>query len=180
MTARNIIELAAAIHEAAVAKGFWDVEDAEKKHLAKMISELGEVVQADRAGVMYEIERDGGKPEGVVAEFADFAMMALDWLEMVSKYDHCERLIECCCELDKPHNGLMCKLHAYELVFMLVRNFRCFYRWDMQNHTAVAVMYEMVSVILCWLKYRGYDLWEVIEEKLAYNESRPKLHGRAY
>ena len=31
-----------------------------------------------------------------------------------------------------------------------------------------------------WLKARGYDLWELIREKMAYNASRPKLHGRAY
>lgn len=74
----DLNKLAAEIHAAAVEKGFWDVEDAESKHIAKMISELGEIVQADRAGVMYEVEHDGAKPEGVIAEIADFVMMTLD------------------------------------------------------------------------------------------------------
>ena len=37
----DLKNLAAEIHEAAVKRGFWDIEDAEEKHLAKMISELG-------------------------------------------------------------------------------------------------------------------------------------------
>lgn len=180
MTARNINELAAAIHEAAVAKGFWDVEDAEEKHLAKMISELGEVVQADRAGVMYEIERDGGKPEGVVAEFVDFAMMALDWLENVSTLDRgieCKSRIQ---ELAKPLYAPMWNYPAYELVVMFARNWRHFYRKNTRNPEAVSAMYEMVGIICWWLNERGYDLWELIRQKMAYNESRPRLHGRAY
>lgn len=180
MTARNINELAAAIHEAAVAKGFWDVEDSEKKHLAKMISELGEVVQADRAGVMYEIERDGGKPEGVVAELADFAMMALDWLEVRSTLNHGNECMSYLGELDKPMYAPLRDYPVYELVIMFSRNWKHFYRKNTRNPEAIAAMYEMISIICLWLKARGYDLWELIREKMAYNESRPKLHGRAY
>lgn len=186
MTARNINELAAAIHEAAVAKGFWDVEDAEKKHLAKMISELGEVVQADRAGVMYEIERDGGKPEGVVAELADFAMMALDWLEVRSTCDHNE-------SYDERYTAVAMPLHKYKRgetpisyydAYELVNLLACLLTYPLNsssiNDTVLMAMYEIIACIEFWLKARGYDLWELIREKMAYNESRPKLHGRAY
>ena len=57
----DLNKLAAEIHEAAVKKGFWSVEDAEAKHIAKMHSELSEAVQADRAGIMYEVEHEGGE-----------------------------------------------------------------------------------------------------------------------
>lgn len=180
MTAQKIEGLAAAIHEAAVAKGFWDVEDAEKKHLAKMISELGEVVQADRAGVMYEIERDGGKPEGVAAELADFAMMALDWLAESVTLNHGDECMSRLRELDKPMYAPLRDYPVYELVIMFSRNWKHFHRKNTRNPEAVAAMYEMVGMICWWLKARGYDLWALIREKLAYNESRPKLHGRAY
>ena len=29
-------------------------------------------------------------------------------------------------------------------------------------------------------KDKGYDLWQIIRQKMEYNKSRPKLHGRAY
>jgi hypothetical protein len=31
-----------------------------------------------------------------------------------------------------------------------------------------------------WMEYRGYDLEALIREKMAYNASRPALHGRLY
>ena len=89
----DLNKLADELHAAAVEKGFWAVDDAEEKHVAKMHSELSEAVQEDRCGrpLLYVddievVDRitnpamfDGRKPEGVAAELADFVMMVLDW-----------------------------------------------------------------------------------------------------
>lgn len=165
--------LALEIHEAAVAKGFWDVEDAESKHLAKMISELGEVVQADRAGVMYEIEHEGGKPEGVVAELADFVMMALD-LNAVAGYEMPK---------ETPIEDWMDKLSDERLANVDVCNIVCVlcctltedrFSYSIENAA------KMLCLIYRWLALKGYDLWQLIRQKMEYNKSRPALHGRKY
>lgn len=175
----DINKLAAEIHEAAVKKGFWDVEDAEGKHLVKMISELGEVVQADRAGIMYEIEREGAKPEGVIAELADFVMMALDVFVQMKvpfpmflgtvDYDDYRR------DVGKDTADLA----VYELVMLLVFSLNKF--TDPEDiHDMAGSVLAMVYGVYSWAEAQGFDLWSVIRQKMVYNESRPALHGRKY
>lgn len=168
----DLNKLAAEIHEAAVKKGFWDVEDAEEKHLAKMISELGEVVQADRAGVMYEIERDGAKPEGVIAELADFVMMAVDLYkhydcdfdaisEAIADYDGLKTAVQ-----DTPVYMIALALSAYVIEYA---------KGEYDGSLANAIW-----LTAAWAETQGFDLWDIIRQKVAYNESRPALHGRKY
>ena len=175
----DLNKLAAEIHEAAVKKGFWSVEDAEEKHLAKMISELGEVVQADRAGIMYEVEREGAKPEGVVAELADFVMMALDFFvqhrlninEFLANCDYDEY----CADVGANTSGLS----AYNMANMLNLSMNEYI--DPENISDIAGFVISVTFgVCCWIEKQGFDLWEVIRQKMEYNESRPALHGRLY
>lgn len=168
----DLNKLAAEIHEAAVKKGFWDVEDAEEKHLAKMISELGEVVQADRAGIMYEVEHEGAKPEGVVAELADFVMMAIDmYAANESDFD----VIQTVCTDFEALRKLMADTTAYTLVTCLMYFLTVYAKGE--NDGALG---NAIYTALAWTEVRGFDLWEIIRQKMAYNESRPALHGRLY
>lgn len=168
----DLNKLAAEIHAAAVEKGFWDVEDAENKHIAKMISELGEIVQADRAGVMYEVEHDGAKPEGVIAEIADFVMMTLDLMMRFGlSLPECD--IDEWCE-DGKIDGIT-GMNAYNLVCATAATLTGLYKSE--------TIEPYLAIILCayvWSRHRGYDLWEVIQQKMEYNKSRPALHGRLY
>lgn len=176
MTAQEIKGLAAAIHEAAVAKGFWDVENAKEKHVAKWRGELGEVIQADRMGMMYEVERDGAKPEGVAAELADFVMMALDLFVVMETDDSEYEIIAKALSL--VENEGIAKLPTEVLVNSLYAAAGNVIRVHDDE-----IRYGPVTCVSwpeTWLRARGYDLWELIREKMAYNESRPKLHGRAY
>lgn len=175
----NYSQLAAELHEAAVAKGFWDVDDALVKHCAKMLSELGEVVQADRAGIMYEVERDGAKPEGVAPELADFVMMALDF----------------CAEVEADLNAILGVCPYDELVDSVQNDiiplstpaFVLHLQTAFEKMSSPEDMPEFSSalMVICygtriWLEDRGYNLEALIREKLAYNASRPALHGRLY
>lgn len=175
----NYSQLAAELHEAAVAKGFWDVDDALVKHCAKMLSELGEVVQADRAGIMYEVERDGAKPEGVASELSDFVMMALDF----------------CAEVEADLNAILgvypysrfvdvmrdciIPLSTPEIVLQLQTALDKMYSPKEEQDFSAALTFICFSTRL-WLAHRGYDLEALIREKMVYNASRPALHGRLY
>lgn len=167
----DLNKLAAELHEAAVEKGFWDVEDAYIKHVAKMISELGEVVQADRAGIMYQPEDSiSGKPEGVAVELADFVMMLLDLC------------VQCGVRLpdapvsewveDRNENYIL-DTQAWELVCAL-------------NCELVAItdgggnVCKLIAAVYEWLMVRDIDLWEIIRQKMKVNANREKLHGRLY
>lgn len=170
----NLAELAKEIHEAAVAKGFWDVEDALEKHCAKMISELGEVVQADRAGIMYEIEHEGAKPEGVAAEIADFVMMTIDLcIELKGSFP--EDDIETWCTNGEEAAATIAEIPAYNLVGAFAASLA-----SMGEIIDSGPMLHILYAAHIWLKSRGFDLWEIIRTKMEYNKSRPALHGRAY
>lgn len=168
--------LAADIHAAAVEKGFWDVEDAADKHVAKMHSELSEAVQTDRAGIMYEVEREGAKPEGVAAELADFVMMALDLLaredfDMDEISMHVHKVIrssERCLHQARESTLPALVNNVHKLVSSAVFG------------NKLDLLCVAVIVVDAWLRARGHGLWEIIRSKMEYNKSRPKLHGRAY
>ena len=161
------------LHAAAVEKGFWDVDDAPGKHIAKMLSELGEVVQADRAGVMYEIEHLNSKPEGVIAELADFAMMTLDLCAHIGDVLPDEPIENW--NTNEEMAKEICELPAYQLVGALVAELVGMAD-VIDNTTFMNILY----VIHEWVHGHGYDLWEIIRQKMEYNKLRPKLHGRDY
>lgn len=172
----DLNKLAAEIHAAAVEKGFWDVEDAVEKHIAKMHSELSEAVQADRAGIMYEVEHEGAKPEGVAAELADFAMMALDFQAQIG--GKVIEGFEAAAEDLKDDEEALCVSKETTLPAMV----------NEVHYIVSRAVYEEKPALICgvvvivemWLYVRGYDLWQIIRAKMEYNKSRPKLHGRAY
>ena len=189
----DLNKLAAEIHEAAVNKGFWSVEDAEEKHLAKMISELGEVVQADRAGIMYEVEREGAKPEGVVAELADFVMMALDLA--VQKYSiHllCNAFAKEAqhlpfyakerkdCNTPEDLIALYAEVPVYRFVASNAANIHLMVAFVKRDDVYFESMGSFIHFLSLWCTGNGFDLFDVIRQKMAYNESRPALHGRKY
>lgn len=193
----SIYELANELHAAAVEKGFWDVEGAEEKHIAKMHSELSEALQEDRMNrpMLYvddigyiesvsTIEQfyadfKGRKPEGIAAELADFVMMMLDLVaykgnpiedadyEICFNIEHDDEYIAMC---TSPLYVVVCAMHRF--VADLI---------DAENADEFAqIIGPCIGCIHNWLDYRGIDLWKVIRLKMEYNKARPKLHGRKY
>ena len=192
MTAQEIRGLAAAIHEAAVAKGFWDVENARDKHVAKWRGELGEVIQEHRCNrpMLYVddievLERitdpamfDGRKPEGVAAELADFVMMALDLFAVMELDDDEYGIIARALDIQDDEEHRNDKLPLEVLVnslYAAAENVIYVHNDEIRYGHVQCVCWPQT-----WLKARGYDLWELIRMKMAYNASRPKLHERAY
>ena len=192
----DLNKLAAELHEAAAARGFWDIEDALEKHIAKMFSEIGEIVQEDRLGtpalyvdditfpgIITDINVfDGRKPEGVAAEMADYVMMMLDMFhELAVDIDKYAALYPYeayrSSYYDKAANMPVYNtaiLMAQPICDMLTND------KDKLNNAVISAMLIAVYNTRLWLEVRGYDLFEIIRLKMAYNESRPALHGRKY
>jgi hypothetical protein len=122
---------------------------------------------------MYEIERDGGKPEGVVAELADFVMMTLDlgvYLKGSFPGDDVETW-----NTNEDAVATITELKAYNLVGAFVAIMA-----SMGKIANTAPMLYIIYAAYIWMKAQGFDLWDIIRQKMAYNESRPALHGRLY
>lgn len=189
----QINKLAQELHEAAVAKGFWDVEDAEIKHIAKMHSELSEAIQEDRCGrpMLYvdDIEVkdritdpamfNGRKPEGVAAELADFVMMTLDLCVQV-KPDPAKILDAI--NYDEYRSALYMNTKSMSLPGFVVMLHGAIN--DLMYSGGIKEMggalLVMVYGVRLWLEIHSCNLWEIIRLKMEYNRSRPKLHGRLY
>lgn len=187
----DLNKLAQEIHAAAVEKGFWNVEDAETKHVAKMHSELSEALQEDRMDrpMLYvddiqvldritdPAQFDGRKPEGVAAELADFVMMLLDYaVQEEIKIPKEARQIT---DEGKKENSYPANVH--NLVYVLHEGVVIMdgglIPWIMSDETHVEYM---LCLVYTFLHERGIDLWQVIRLKMAYNKNRPPLHGRKY
>ena len=196
MDRNGLNSLACEIHALAVEKGFWDVEDAMAKHIAKMHSELSEAIQEDRMGhpmlyvddidVLEHITDpalfDGRKPEGIAAELADFVMMALDLFAKES-YDFGLAYLSCKDSVEAIRSEYV-ERPLYEMVllghevisyahYLAVGDCDEYMPW-----TEVAI--PCIIAFEVWLNARGVDLWQVIRLKLDYNKNRPALHGRKY
>ena len=183
----DLNKLAKEIHKNAVAKGFWDRDDAEEIMFAWMHAELSEALNEDRLGrpMAYvddfdlceritDVERFGGrKPEGVAVELADFIILLLDWaaqneLEIYTPgpFDDKEEDIK-----DIPLHVIVNSHH--EDVCRL---------WNpvMSKSDQEYYVARDVSGINAWLASKGYDLAEIVRLKMDYNKARPRMHGRKY
>lgn len=169
----DLDSLAAEIHAAAVAKGFWEAFDAEDRNLACAFTEIGEAVQANRLGMpLAEIERDGAKPEGVGVELADFCMRLLDYAEyrgavlrplVVTGQKHCSL----------PHLALK----LYKTTAFMVHKVAG--KQASINRVSDCVE-TMIADVAEWLNAQGCSLIDLIQIKMEYNKTRPALHGKRY
>lgn len=196
MDRNGLNSLACEIHAQAVEKGFWDVEDAMAKHIAKMHSELSEAIQEDRMGhpMLYVddidvLERitdpdmfDGRKPEGIAAELVDFVMMALDLFAKES-YDFGFAYLNCMESVENIRYEFA-ERPLYEMV-LLGHEAVSYAHYLSVGDCAECIPWTQVAIpcviaFEVWLNARGVDLWQVVRLKLEYNKSRPALHGRKY
>lgn len=166
-------------HTAAVEKGFWE-SDRDIFECANLINtEVTEMVEELRSG--HEIEEiyfkpeNPTKPEGFPVELADYAIRCADlagylgprcsdawWLSILT----CIPFIE---EAVKTFVSLQ------EMIFSLTITGDVVFAKDQKEKiTGNIILAHMIA------SHLSIDLPAVIEQKMAYNATRPAKHGRKF
>lgn len=175
-------ELAAIIHENAVAHGWWDKERSFAEIVALIHSELSEALEEYRSGrpMLWHEEQGTAtlyangeeyekftqyKPEGIVVELADAVIRILDYCGKRGL------------DIEEALAARRAGFDAYTLPELVAE---CHYLLSMayRNVEPRSLYFaECISLIAFWIKENGGDLDEAIVLKHEYNKSRPYRHG---
>jgi len=178
---KDLNVLAAEVHAAAKAKGFWDApNDGEK--LMLIISELSEALEAHRSGRFSraDFEKLDGLPDEGYQEI--FRLCVKDTFED-ELADVVIRILDYCGakgyslpklkDFDVSHN----KVKAENVGALFFGATGCIV--DQEGDSGWWA-YEVIQVLSTYASAMNIDLWKHIELKLKYNASRPHKHGKAY
>lgn len=160
-------------HSNAVKHGFWEIPVSKMHCLMLIISEIGEMVEADRSGrrANYaEYKGNGGKgfealiKDTVEDEMADVVIRLCDFagaLKMdFNKFFICDAY---------PFQKFTFVENAYALTKGICS------RLEIEERIRLSL--EFVTK---WAEYMGVDLEWHVTEKMKYNAARPPKHGKAY
>ena len=174
----NYNELAKRAHENAVKHGFWDEEYSIEHYLMLVITEIGEMVQADRAGIRtvsdvktlmnaesFEHSFLCLIKDALEDEFADVAIRLLDLAGKLKI-----NLDIAVPDRDgRTFDNFTFTENALNLCGWLVTDY------NLEKRVRLALVY-----IEEWAKSLNIDLEWHIEQKMRYNEGRPAKHGKRY
>ncbi|MCC3159711.1 hypothetical protein LJ737_20890 [Hymenobacter sp. 15J16-1T3B] len=197
MTAIDLTTLIPRCHEAAKAKGFWDVLPNPGQMLMLAIGELGEAQEADRKGRRVTCNAvhfapmlagmphptDGARAlfettvkDTVEDELADTYIRLCDYaggfgIEVAYWENERSSLLKFCDPESVPTNLGEAMLPIVEDIIKV----NC----GSKTRSAMALSGALLKLeLLC--AARGIDLATHIDLKLAYNATRPVRHGKAY
>ena len=179
MKIEDIRELCKEAHENAVRHGFWDEEHDIRHYLMLVITELAEAVQAYRKNRFADRnEYEKLVKERGCAEDTAFLLSVKDTFED-EMADACIRL------MDLAGSGRYTVLQDMSLPSLGV----------LRSQEITETLYDAISVLcpddiyfpgsmLCYLirlsETLGIDIEWHIRQKMAYNKSRPYLHGNKF
>lgn len=167
-------KLAKEAHANAVKHGFWEMQVSMMHCLMLIISEIGEMVEADRSGRRANYAKyngNGGK---------DFEALIKDTVED-EMADVVIRLgdLAGALHVDFKEGEIFIIDHQFEKdtftenAFILTKGLCCDH--GMQDRIRFALAY-----VTKWAKYMGVDLEWHVTEKMKYNAARPPKHGKPY
>ena len=171
-------EKIAAIHENAVAHGFWEPgsEPTFGEYCALIHEEISEAFSAWRNGEPDEYVKDG-KPEGVWVELADVVIRCADLLGVLKQGMEpwtdsiYPKVVDYMRALDEEKFA--------EYISMLHNFVTNAHESASNNLLNVYIMIEyIITCIYAMADVRGIDLDAIIERKCAYNATRPYRHGK--
>lgn len=167
-------KLAKEAHANAVKHGFWEMPVGKMHCLMLIISEIGEMVEADRSGrhanyAGYNGQRgrsfDAFIKDTVEDAMADVVILLLDYAGAV-KIDFDDWY-------PSMVNHNFSDYTFIENAFVLTKCLCC-------HHGVQKRILFGLEYITKWAKYLGVDLEWHVEEKMKYNAGRPPKHGKAY
>ena len=200
----TICELARAVHENAVAHGWWDEERSIYEIIALIHSEWSEALEEARAGrplVWYacnveynpciprldclnagkesECPSRGKKPEGIAVELIDGCIRILDF------FGHREIEVD-----DKDENPVTVESLWNDRALMdevpdtiadtIALLHACTSQTIIDEEHDPACLLGAMSIALSWVHAQGIDPLALLLEKHEYNKSRPYKHGKIF
>ena len=200
----TIRELAQAMHENAVAHGWWDEERSIYEIIALIHSEWSEALEEARAGrplVWYacnveynpciprldclnagkesECPSRGKKPEGIAVELIDGCIRILDF------FGHREIEVD-----DKDENPVTVESLWNDRALMdevpdtiadtIALLHACTSQTIIDEEHDPACLLGAMSIALSWVHAQGIDPLALLLEKHEYNKSRPYKHGKIF
>ena len=163
-------EVIKAIHENAVAHGWWEEERGFGEIAALIHSELSEALEEYRNAKPFIYKTDG-KPEGIAVELADTVIRILDYFGKIGYT--VEELSASNPETDDVDET------PYQNFGDFVTNCHADVSaaYDDMNGERNLYLCDCCARIERWFRRNGLDLEEVITIKNEYNKSRPYRHG---
>ena len=175
MKIEDIRELCKEAHENAVRHGFWDEEHDIRHYLMLVITELAEAVQAYRKNRFADRDKyEKLVRESGCTEDTAFLLRVKDTFED-EMADACIRLMDLAGQSYAvlTDDFVFEDLAEQEITVTLFK--AIFFMQNMMNHIGSLVMY-----LIRLSEALGIDIEWHIRQKMAYNKSRPYLHGNKF
>lgn len=153
-------------HRIAVEKGWWESDRDLDTITLLMQSELFEAFEDYRNNRgLTEIWFEDDKPCGIPTELADYVIRVLDSLASLG--------------VDLVEGDTVDKAVPFETVLVeavLGVSFARMLRIE-STEKYVELLLLTVRTLFCMCERNGIDLWSAIDQKMAYNRTRPHRHG---
>ena len=196
----NLNNLRDEVHANAVAKGFWDEQLSYEYCIMLVITELSEAVEADRKGrrakseefkaTIHKLKQSGaGLPEqwyehlfsvgfveyikdSVEDELADAFIRLLD-LAGARGIDVSNVTKESESDHSWKDMALLRDITFTRAMFIIT--------WKVTDQSRIFyVITESLCCLISYCKFSNIDLFWHVEQKMKYNQSRERLHGKKY
>lgn len=197
----NLALIGIEIHKNAVNKGFWDEKLPPSHYQGMIVSELGEMINAHRAGLITKINLDELINEADDEKFkkrfeeevknnwedegADVVIRALDALANEGEDDMRCLLMDALAKMDKSLRAELeegGKMETYKELSMPSRVYyiiRTAAYIDIQ-HGLIGSLCHIITEMRLIAETLNFDLMKHIQVKMRYNEMRPYKHGKNY